>query len=502
MHGKTFIQLSFMSFLAVSIGYFLAVDRLAIPDRIIDKSFKQFLLKAYDRQGSRIIIDGGSNATHGIDASMIENHFGIFTPNISDNGSYPLEHKILNLRNHLTKDDIVILSLEWGQYVYGERLPENYVASVLDEYGSNSFYYQGLPLLGKLAFVFRHLPYQLAVYRIFQLNGISSQNQTLSNSEAGSLVNFYKFIKGNLRGSLTWNKSEQENRGSKQSLTCDQYVLRETIAAGFGLSERFTENLELLQDVARETGARFLFIWPAVVGEYGNECYTTEDVAISIIRYSNMIVEQVERYGFEFLGDVMDSRFDSTCFLDTHYHIRHDCAVTRTEGLIHQLESIGLEINPDYSFQDTRRILTTHLDKVNLQQIAVLQPGYLVEGTDLNRYLLFRSGWAHQGKSKIWSVGYKSGVILKKGNAKITGIRIRGEYVRPRGKTKVWLNGEYMGVFDLENVVLEFNELVSDDGIFNITMVHTIPGLASGSQDAMDEKQAKYRLASIELVSE
>jgi hypothetical protein len=139
MREARFILTCLASFLLIGVGYFLLIDRLAIADAPLGKSYRQFLLTATDDVPNRIIVDSGSNAIHSIDAQKLEAHFGRPTLILSDNAGYPLHHKIERLANHLKAGDTLILPLEWLHYRADDRLPADYVQSILDESGSCGF---------------------------------------------------------------------------------------------------------------------------------------------------------------------------------------------------------------------------------------------------------------------------------------------------------------------------------------------------------------------------
>lgn len=336
MRESRFILASLASFLLLGVGYFLLIDRLAIADAPLGKSYRQFLLTATDDLPNRIIVDSGSSAIYSIDAQMLEAHFGRPTLILSDNAGYPLRHKIGRLANHLKAGDTLILPLEWLHYRADDSLPADYVQSILDDSGSNAFYYRELPWQERALLVYQSVPIQLGLQAIFKLNGVESWNPQISATRQDSLLRFDKEIRQGARGSQITNESPPRDHLTS-GLACDHYL--------FGLfefpsiSKTFQDNLQRLSDLQRSSGARIFFTWPAVAARDSNECYQL--LKQSIQKYAVDISQVVKANGFTFLGEPDQSRFDSSCILDTYYHVRARCANIRTQRLILQLESKG-----------------------------------------------------------------------------------------------------------------------------------------------------------------
>ncbi len=329
------------------ISYFFLVHFVAIPERIVERSYKQFLLESSAETKNKIIVSGGSNAVHGIDAGLMEDRLSRLTLNLADNGSYPLSHKIYNLWRYVTAGDVIVFSLEWAHYSQQGALPKNYVHSVLDRLGSNSFYYWSLPWWEKVKFVFGHVPWELAAGRILQLNGTWINQQLLENQKKVLGYVFNKILR-NERGTSMRNGPEPVAKDGSNKLTCDRYLFKKDVAAGLDISESFVANLELLRSLELETGARVLFTWPVVVGRNNSGCYSAEHLQ-TIRRYAENIEKTIGHYGLEVVGDILDSRFPSSCFLNTYYHITHDCAIVRTERLIAELSGVLSDPVGNYS---------------------------------------------------------------------------------------------------------------------------------------------------------
>ena len=336
MRESRFILASLVSFMLLGVGYFLLIDRLAIADAPLGKSYRQFLLRATDDVPNRIIVDSGSNAIHSINAQMLETHFGRPTLILSDNAGYPLRHKIERLANHLKAGDTLILPLEWLHYRADDALPADYVQSILDESGSNAFYYRELPWQERIRFVYRSIPIKQGLQAIIKLNGVESWNPQIPATKQASLLRFDQEIRQGARGSQLIEVPPPIDHLTS-GLACDHYLFG--LFEFPGISEIFQDNLRRLAAVGQASEARIFFTWPAVAARDGNECYQL--LGQSIQSYANDIRQVVEEQGFTFLGDPNQSRFDHNCMLDTYYHVRASCANIRTQRLILQLENMG-----------------------------------------------------------------------------------------------------------------------------------------------------------------
>lgn len=356
MHKARFVLASLASFLMFGGGYFLSIDRLAIADNPLGVSYRQFLLQATDDLPNRIIVESGSNSIHAVDARALEQHFGRPTVILADNAGYPLSHKIERLANHLKADDTLILPLEWVQYRAEAALPADYVESILDERGSNAFYYRELSWPERFRFIYQSVPPRLGLQSAVQLNGLASRNPHIAVSTRDSLARFESEIHLAARGSQLIDEPP-ELHSLTHDLACDHYL--------FGLwefpriSEVFIENLQRLAEVREASGAKIFFAWPAVVARDGNECY--QIYSQQIRDYVSSIRQLAKEQGFSFLGDPEQSRFDHSCMLDTYYHVSSKCADIRTRRLIADLQAHGIESKPSLDQATLQQHLLSYL---------------------------------------------------------------------------------------------------------------------------------------------
>ncbi|GIZ67963.1 hypothetical protein KAM429_32390 [Aquipseudomonas alcaligenes] len=358
MHKARFVLACLASFMALGGSYFLLIDRLAIVDNPLGVSYRQFLLRATDDIPDRVIVESGSNSIHAVDAQAIEQHFGRPTVIISDSGGYPLSHKIERLANHLKAGDTLVLPLEWVQYRADDILPAVYVESILDERGSNAFYYRELSWPERFRFVYQSVPPRLGLQAALRLNGLASRNPHIAASTQESLVRFESEIRLSARGSqLIGERPELDSL--TRDLACDHYL--------FGvfefpqISETFRDNLQHLAALRDTSGATIFFAWPAVVARDDNECYQIYSQEIE--SYVSRIRQLAKEQGFSFLGTPEQSRFDHSCMLDTYYHVSSKCAEIRTARLITDLQAHGLKPKPQFDEAAIQRHLLNYLQK-------------------------------------------------------------------------------------------------------------------------------------------
>lgn len=346
MRSSRFLSVCVLSFILLGGGYFLLIDRLAIVDAPLGKSYRQFLLGATDDMPNRIIVESGSNAVHSIDALALERHFKRPALILSDNAGYPLEHKIRRLANHLNPGDTVILPLEWLHYRADGSAPADYVESILDTSGSNAFYYQELSWPERVRFVYQSVPVKLALERLVGLNALERWNPQLGVVHQESQQRFAQLIQQNARGNELID-APLPMESLTQGLACDQFL--------FGLFEFatinpvFADNLRRLNELRDNTGAQIIFAWPTVTARDDDECYQLW--RNEIVQYVHDIRQMVEAENFAFIGEPEDSRFPASCMLDTYYHVLAHCAAQRTRTLIEQLDAYGVQAQPELDEQ-------------------------------------------------------------------------------------------------------------------------------------------------------
>jgi len=170
MKPVKFLIMCFSLFLLFCLSYFILVDSYVIYERKVPGTYKQFLLESFADYQGKIILIGGSDLGHGINALQMERYFKVPVINLGDFGGIPLKHKIFHLKKYLKPGDIVIFSLHWSFYFEEDLLDDTYVELIIDRQIStpktNSLpvYYMNLPFYEKVKFIFSDLPYKYFFY--------------------------------------------------------------------------------------------------------------------------------------------------------------------------------------------------------------------------------------------------------------------------------------------------------------------------------------------------
>lgn len=501
MRAKSFLKGSLLAFLLIATLYFFSVDQLAIPTRTLDRYYKQFLLKASRGEAKKIIIDGGSNAVHGINSLQIERYFGRLTLNLADNGEYPLAHKLSRLGPMLDRGDLVLLPLEWNHYVLGNTYPGNYVLPMLDKLGSNAFYYKALPLWQRVGFVYQQIPYALAAKRALELNALVSRNIELQHNEHTKYSSFYYSLGLNMRGDYSGSKPHDIGIAGSALTSCDKVVLEHQVATGFTIAEEFSENLRNMRVIANKTGANFVFTWPNVVDYWADDCYRSDEVVEHLDKYAAAITLEVEKYGFAFIGDYEDSRFDKSCFWDTYYHITRECATLRTDRLITAMARHGIARSGDYDLENIHKIQFTYFDSLR----AVIDGIKLPRNTPIlagqnSPNVNYAGGWSGVESWGRWSVAKESTVLIPGVDNSLLTLRVTGRYYQGAEATEVWINQQYMGAHRLEDYSFDLAGVPLDEGMLDIRFLHGNPVAPASLGNSNDTRTIKYGIESITLI--
>lgn len=497
MGARSFLLAVTAGFVAICIGYFLAVDTFAVPDRSLPRSYKQFLLEAAGDQQQRILIDGGSNSIYGIDAATMETSLGRLTLVLGDNAHYPLAHKLYRLQSQLKPGDLVILPLEWFHYTWGDSMPEIYVESILDPMGSNGFYYHNLPLPQRLLFVFRHMPFQLALERVLYRNAEYAKNFDLRHDIRWSGMRFGMGIHASLRGDFDGLERDAREYAKQEASSCDRYLFGLDVDPSLELHPDFVANLGLMRDIEDRTGARFFLAWPSVAEFRSDECYqsaATEALSTLVAR----IQEAAENYGIEILGEPADGVYDKNCFWDSYYHLTRECARDHTGQLVAQLQASGVRPVDNYDRAAVDAALLAHLFRIRFpdleQSHALNEP---MVGSYLPDYMNFLQGWSTVNALGAWAGTEEVVIAIPLGDLPVAGLQLEGSYMLDPEPVEVIVNGQSMGRLSLDRQVIDLTGVDTSRGLLLVELKH--PTLHRNPEAA---RQAYYRLYRVILLSE
>lgn len=495
MGARVFLLAMTAGFAGICLVYFLAVDTLAIPERHLPRSYKQFLLEAAAEQRQRIFIDGGSNTIYGIDAGAMEASLGRLTLVLGDNAHYPLSHKLYRLQGELEAGDLVILPLEWFHYTRGESMPGIYVESILDTLGSNGFYYHSLPLWQRMLFVFRHVPFHLALERVFYRNAQAPRNYDLREDFKLSSLRFGMGLHAQLRGDYGGIERSAEEYAKQKEQDCDRYVFGLDTTPGLALHPDFLDNLALMGALQARTGARFFLAWPSVTDYWGDHCYRSQataelDTLVAEIR------EAAAKYGIEVLGTPRDSAYDKGCFWDTYYHLTRECAGRHTAKLVAQLLDKGVEPIEDYDSEAVNGALLDYLMQVRFpdpeRSHRLDEP---MIGNYMPDFLNFLRGWSTVNFLGAWAAADVVAIAIPVGDLPVAGLQLDGHYLSPPVPVEVIVNGHSLGAMLLERQVIDLGEVDTSGGVLVLELRN-----AGYTTDPNVLQQEYYRLYSVTLL--
>lgn len=292
-------------------------------------SFKNYLISNTGTK-SRIIIDSGSNSFHSINSKMIEDHFGKITINLADNAEYPLRAKLYRINKFANKADIVILPLEYRFYL-NDIAPKIFYDHIFFEL---SHYFIYSPLLYKIKLIFNTPISSLLKSFIRYINTDFNMLKSLNHTD------YFEDFKNGLRGDHIFVSKLPFRNDITNS--CKQFIfLKEVFGKDDLINNIFKENLELMKKIEKEKGVKFIFTYPAVVGD---DCYDFNGKnGAEYKKFLTDIKKLCNSNGFEFIGDFQSSYFPRKQIHDTWYHILPEARDVRTKKLIENLDKSNLK---------------------------------------------------------------------------------------------------------------------------------------------------------------
>ncbi|MEZ5571612.1 MAG: hypothetical protein R3E64_06260 [Halioglobus sp.] len=405
----------------------------------------------------KVVVDSGSNSHYAIDAPTLSALWNKPTLVIADSASYPLRNKIFNLKKYLNKGDVLILPLEWHYYMSSDDVASVFLSRLMDENLTLEYYFNSLPATERLRFIFTQLPLRNVLSALL----MPREGEALLLDEMESLVNFEETLRK--RDNESFGGSVQQVADQTDavaaSMRCDTYVHSVELVAGKAkLSKTFLADLELLRDLV-DAGIEVYFTWPAVVDRDISACYTDVKVKKAVMNFADELVSAVAARGFTFIGDIESAHFDDSCFLDTYYHLRHSCAIQRTEALADALDKAGVHAAGDVTKQDD--LIEVALDYgVRIQQkllnerfamLPALESGS-IDRSELQHRASVVAGWYPAEQTGIWSRGDISVIELKIDpqllDQEFITLTIDGRYNREGAISRIAINDEDFGAYD------------------------------------------------------
>lgn len=500
-----FLLTSLVTFVLICGVYFLAVDNLAVGRRDVEKYYKAFLLQASSNVEKKIVIDAGSNASHAIRSSQLEEYFGRYTINLADKADYPLLHKVYRLLPYLNSGDLLILPLEWNYYLGSRDLSDNYVSLLFARDGSGYFYYGHLPLLERIRLVYRHVPFHLALRKILSLNGRSARNSLLQENVLLDLTDFVRRIMVGDRGDFNLEKKNIFGLYAAQTQGCDDYILNQFLDKAYTVSHAFKADIRKIKRLSQESGVQIVFTWPTVVSRDGEKCYESAHTKQQLPDLISSVEEELSSAGFSMIGSLAESVFDEECFWDTYYHISHKnehCAPRRTTSLIDGLVDAGIKVEENYEPALTNDILLAFVSRRLLLLSNHLPPvNTAMSIHSMGAYVSFLDGWGKIEDWGRWSIGTQSVIAVPVYGLRVNAIRVTGKYFTGTKLTGVWINDHFSGYLDLEDQVIEIPGELRRDLFLEIEFRHSETPSPAELGLSKDARKIKFGLTGLTLGS-
>lgn len=490
-----YFVLALASFTLVTLGYFLVVDNLLTPVRDFKKPYPQFLLEASRSKSPKIIIDSGSNSLHGIVPSIIEKRLKRVTVNVADFTSFPFKQKINRLQGMLQKGDVLVLPLEWQYYAMGSDIFSGYFPQITQ--GNYSYYYYKMPFFNRLALVLNKIPLESIAPLIFKPQDERS---------APSAIQYLSSLAESFNGDKNLAKLIAKDNNAKTDAfsalnTCDDYLFGTQKKSDFNIPDEFIQSLQTLKDMAAASGAKVIFTWPTVVDGKNSTCYESPDLRKKLDSYSDDITSLVQRFGFDMIAEYNDSHYPAECFRDTYYHLKHHCAKQRSEKLASSLIDIAITPDPNYSEASKQNLQRLHLRTLMSQWNLNGPPlSKEIEANDFANYIGFMGGWSQQEAWGRWSDGDVSTLFFAS-EQRLDSIKITGQYFNGAEQTKVSINGQLVGQFNLQNTEISLRNTLQNSRYIEITLEHQHPTTpASLNKKSKDQRRIKFGIRSITVI--
>ncbi|MCG8611396.1 MAG: hypothetical protein MI864_12755 [Pseudomonadales bacterium] len=410
---------------------------------------RQALVKYSKGYSPKIVVVSGSNALHGIDFMQMEKHFKQPVIAYADNGSFPLQHKLNALTDALEQGDTLLLPLEWTLYTYPDTLPDFYLDHLFNSDGAFNFEYRNLPWLDRLDLLLLQTPWSHAKYGLWH-----SLRSGFNLEKRGTLVwpaDQLELPDTRARGGINDLPPEQFPEMSPEY--CDAYILGRSHSRT--LSKAFQENLATLDQIAQR-GVNILFTWPVVVDQLDHYCYTS-NLSSNLQVFADKITDTLTQHNFQMLGHYKDFAYGSNCFLNTYFHITPECATQNTTKLISFMEHNNPGLRPSKETPPPTAAFNQYIlqnTKLDLRPITLNKLIKVNRDTKNWRDVLhLESGWSEPEETSVWSSGKRASLKIKLADQQQPlYLSLKGHYFNGNEKTRVLMNGEEVGQFDLSSV--------------------------------------------------
>ena len=243
MRAKSFLLAAGLMLAALVLGYAYLLNRFVLIERAVPFDYQHFLLEAAAEVEGKVVIDSGSNGSHGLDASVLATYFDAPVVIASDVGSYPLRKKIFRLSAALNRGDVLILPLEWDYYSRPKYLAARFVEGVANKNLHLAHYITDLPWAEKLRFMLTEYPFRNVFESIF----ISRQPDPKNIWPKRRLDKFeQRLLLGNNEsfGGTQRDGPEDINFVAAFAKSCDRYLFERDGQILTHVSETFRENIE------------------------------------------------------------------------------------------------------------------------------------------------------------------------------------------------------------------------------------------------------------------
>ncbi len=513
IQAKNFLLMSLILFIMLMSTYFYVVDQWVIQKRHIPFSYRQFIFEASHDFPNKVIVEGGSNAIHGIEPFMLANYMNSPVITIANNAEYPMRIKAFNLARFSRAGDIVLMPLEWNQYAFISSLTDNFVKALADKDLKLAFYYNDLPWLEKIRFVFSQYP----LYAVKNGLMLHHDKKDIVVEDIKRLTEFSALFNQNILesfGNSSRNGPEQRVI-PPENKTCDKYLF----SRGFTISHVFKENLLLLKAL-KNKGVNIIFTWPTFVDHETTLCLADKNVLLQVKEYAQRIKKLIEENGFLFIGDFNQKHFSSECFLNTHYHIRHDCVRKSTDSLINSLQKNNISsVNKTISYQEVKQKFSAHINAYIKQQrkqlneklylflaeIKLDQKIDLAVKADLQHEIsvLLSNGWYEREAMGVWSKDHLSELSLKISprlkEKKFIRLTFYGSYFAGNETTLVEINGKTYGEHELLAKTFYIPQNAIKTNRIDVRLQHKKVLSPAELNLSVDQRKIKYALTAIEV---